>query len=305
MKRPLKNSCVAVDRPEKYQRVIVELPMWSQLLDNDAAWLKKILEIDALGYCSASIEIAEAALKTIVDDGLLTGRCDPETEILAKLVAQRSIDRQRLLVFLKSNEFDQAKNVIGKNPYILHTYKDDSMFDLLSAVFAQKIIDSSASAQTYTCIRELMHSGFSLDVRDTAGIPLLCRVVRYDNDKYVDVLKGGASVNMHDKDGNTALYYAAALCDHDKIEKLLSYGAVFNHNIGNKIPVTHCMRPFVVTLFLKQYCIDCKTHDRSLANIPCVNRHLEHFMCGQCYNQRCTDSKKCPLCRRSLGEFGT
>jgi ankyrin repeat protein len=122
----------------------------------------------------------------------------------------------------------------------------------------------------------------------------------YSSNKYLDLLKAGARVNVQDKYGNTPLFYAVVLENKDMISKLLLYGAVVNYNFGESFSLPKSMWQLMNDAYGKQKCVICDTHDHDLSDISCVNRHLTHFICTQCY-KKCFG--KCPLCRRSMGAF--
>ena len=292
---------------QTYHQEFVNSPMGKSLLEHNGAYLKKILIFDKDGFCSPDIALAEVVLQESRID-FANAKCSPETANIAKLVMSRYADRKVLLKSLTDENFVEVHKIFEKNHYVLHTYKGDYMFDQLNRVFIKKFIKYPLSSHSYErCIKPLMHKGFNFDVRDRLGIPLLCSVIVSDSgDKYLDLLKAGVWVNIQDEQGNAPICYAAELCDREKIDMLLSYGAAVNNNISIKIDVKHPMRSLMVELFRLQKCCACGTHNHYLSNIPCVKRHLQaivKFICKQCYDQM--DEKKCPLCSRLLGKFGT
>ena len=290
-----------------YHQNFINLHMCKSLLEHDGAHLKKILVLDKDGFCSSDIALAEVALKESKID-FLGMKCSQETEDIAKLIMCRSDDRKVLLQSLIRKKFDEVHKIFEKNPYVLYTYRDDSMFNTLNSAFIKKFIDSLSLSGSYEHdIKPLLHHGFNFEVRDKSGIPLLCTViVSKSGDKYLDLLKAGVWVNIQDGQGNTPLCYAAELGDREKIDTLLLYGAAVNKSINTKIGVNHPMRPLMVQLFRSQRCCACASHEDYLSNIPCIMRHLQpevKFICKHCYDQM--DEKKCPVCARLLGKFGT
>jgi len=118
---------------------------------------------------------------------------------------------------LIGKKFDEVHKIFEKNPYVLYTYRDDSMFNTLNSAFIKKFIDSLSLSGSYEHdIKPLLHHGFNFEVRDKSGIPLLCTViVSKSGDKYLDLLKAGVWVNIQDGQGNTPLCYAAELGDRE------------------------------------------------------------------------------------------
>jgi hypothetical protein len=83
--------------------------------------------------------------------------------------------------------------------------------------------------------------------------------------------------------------------------QLLSCGAVVNQNFGAPFILEDVMWKLMVDAYEKQKCCRCGTHEYDLSSIPCVNRHVRHFICSNCYKKY---PQKCPICRRSMGTFG-
>lgn len=302
------NVTMGMIRPiEKVYEQESKSQMRQDLLENDGAYLKKILVLDKDGFCSPDIISAENALKgpKIKFSGI---KCSRDTQNIVKLLRSRWNDQHTLLKALNNENFTTVSKIFENNPYVLYTYKNDHMFDQLNKAFISKFIQYLPYPIPYEqCIKPFLHQGFNFDVRNGSGMPLLCEaIVSGSGDEYLDLLKAGVWVNVQDQQGNTPISYAAALGDTKKIDMLLLYGAAVNKNIGTKIPAQHPMRPLMVQLFRLQQCCACATHEDYLSNIPCVNRHLRpevSFICKGCYNQM--DEKKCPLCARLLGKFGT
>jgi hypothetical protein len=212
--------------------------------------------------------------------------------------------RRSLLKALVEHRFADALKIFHGSQYVLNGDIDEFLINALNKQFAQNFIEINYTSNAYRkYIRPLMHCGFDLDVKDQRGRPLLSKVMQLKEDKYLDLLKGGASVNAKDKDGNTPLLYAVGYGYLERIPKLLLYGAVVNDRIGMQVPDHHKAKPLLAVLFEQQHCWDCKTHNNDLSPIPCVNRHLGNFMCEPCYQIRHQEEKGCPFCRRSFGEY--
>ena len=213
-----------------------------------------------------------------------------------------------LLHMLENNDFRYAKNSLQKVPNLLNNDKqeiDQNLIGSINAVFALKFLMSRYHSGNYQRnIKKLVHAGFDLDIRNEQGTPLLSLAIQSRDDRYLDLLRGGASINIHDAYGNTPLDYAIKLGDTDKIEKLLLYGAAVNENTFLKYAKNDAMGSLVKKIFYEQRCFDCKSHQDDLFSIPCVNRHLGHFLCKLCYDWRCARVKGCPFCRRGLGQLG-
>ncbi len=212
--------------------------------------------------------------------------------------------RRSLLNALVEHRFADALKIFQGSRYLLNQDVDAFLIDALNQQFAQSFIEISYTSNAYRkYIRPLMHCGFDLEVKNQSGSPLLCTIMQVKQDKYLDLLKGGALVNAPDKDGKTPLLYAVK-CDYlQRIPTLLLYGAVVNDNMGRHIPDNHKAKLLLRHIFEQQSCWDCKTHDNDLFPIPCVNRHLDRFICKPCYKVRHQEEKGCPFCRRSLEEY--
>jgi len=281
------------------------------LLAHDGRQLKDILKLDVSGHCSYDIVIAEKLLQQCEDWiwDELTPELSPyssELLLLVKLVKNRVNYREQFLAALRSNNFFMAKQLLQINPYLLHTYWDEYSSDLANDLFIDKLSSVPSIAPDYRHLREMLQYGFDVDVCDKFGMPLLCTVIKNnDGDKYRDLLKAGASVNRQDSYGNTPMFYAVERCDESKVLKLLEYGAAVNKNLYFQFTAMHPMRPLIIKVLMEQICFRCKTHTYDLSNIPCVNRHVGFFICTHCYDTAHFGAKKCPICSRSLGAFGS
>lgn len=221
------------------------------------------------------------------------------------LIADKQTARTALIRSFDCGNIADVVDIMKDNPSVLSGYESDRTLARVHRGFADAFIAvSTKELFKYVYIKKLVHCGFDLDVCDAAGIPLLCRVItQNDGDKYLNLLRGGARVNIYDTYGHSPLCYAVEQRNKDVIEKLLLYGAAVNENIVSKIPMNHPMRMKMIRLFDMQRCFVCKTHKHNLSNIPCVNRHLGNFICIDCYTHM--RDKKCSICSRSLGVFGS
>jgi ankyrin repeat protein len=279
------------------------------LLADDGKQLKNILAQNCSGYCSQDIAVAEKLFNQCGDEvwDILTfnsSLAHKNPLMLARFIYNRSWHRKLFLESLRSDNFGLAHHYLEINPYLLHTYEGEYDNDEGNALFAEKVISSCASDDQYQYLQKMMYSGFfDLDYCDELGNPLLSVVIQsaYGGTKYLDLLKAGARVNIQDNYGNTPLFYAVMLENKDMIAKLLLYGAVVNQGFGESFNLPDEMWTLMNDAYGKQTCAVCKTHDRDLSNIPCVNRHLGHFICNRCYKKR---FGKCPMCQRSMGMFG-
>ncbi|HSC24800.1 MAG TPA: ankyrin repeat domain-containing protein [Candidatus Babeliales bacterium] len=225
----------------------------------------------------------------------------------------------QLITSLQDNSFDAVVNLLHDNPKLLHDNKNPYIDQLFARKFVtlppqflnSKLGDGLTPDQlalirknnnAYDYMKKLVHVGFDLDVRGEDGMPLLCQAILYTyDDRYLELLKGGARVNVYDNFGNTPLAFAVFLDHPEKVSKLLAYGAVVNINtyqihLNSGFQILNTL----LLIFWQQKCILCNTHNYDLYNIPCVNRHLEHFLCINCYKDMEYEYKKCPLCRRNL-----
>ena len=280
------------------------------LLAHNGRQLKELLMLDSSGYCSPDIVIAETLLKQCDDkiwDELASGFSPYSLEVLSlvKLVKERFNHRKCFLEALNSDDFSMAEELLQINPYLLHIYEGEYESDLANALFVEKLFSVPVFDLKYRYIKKMIHYGFNLDVRNKRGTPLLSAVIQQPNcgKKYLDLLKFGAQVNIQDSKGNTPIFYALKLGEEKMVLKLLSYGAAVNKDLCKQFSTQHSMSLLMLKKYIEQKCIRCETHDHDLSNIPCVNRHLECFICINCYN--IMDQKKCPKCHRSLGVFGS
>src|SRR5205085_10715152 len=159
-----------------YQKFI-NSPMYKSLFEHDGAYLKKILVLDKNGFCSSNIALVEVALKE-TGIGFAVAQCSPETKNIAQSIMCRTADRKVLLQSLNDENFTEVSKIFEKNPYVLYTYKNDSMFDQLNSAFINKFIKILSSSPSYEhCIKPLLHKGFNFDTCNGSGIPLLCVVI--------------------------------------------------------------------------------------------------------------------------------
>lgn len=279
-----------------------------KLLADNGKKLRKLLAPNVSGYCSSGIAIVSQLLQKCTDTvwNELSSEFSPyslESLSLLKLVKNRSIHRRCFIELLDANQFVKARDLLKINPYLLHTYNGEYSRDLASAIFIDKFI-STALNHKYHYIRDMLYYAFDVDSCNELGVPLLSLVIQQPESgkKYLDLLKIGAQVNTKDCYGNTPLFYATQRGDEAIVMKLLLYGAVVNRDLWQKIsPQYPKIWVLISNGFEGQACISCETHACDLSNIPCVNRHLGHFICADCYSV----AKSCPLCRRMMGVFGS
>lgn len=279
------------------------------LLADDGKQLRNILMQNSSDYCSSDITVAEKLFNRCGDevwDALQShaSQYSIESLRLARCVRNRFRDRNDFLQALCCNNFSLAYQCLTINPYLLHTHEGEYDKYEVNAIFADKIF-SCISDDQYPYVQKMMDSGFfDVNYCNELGMPLLSVVIQngYNSNKYLDLLKAGACANAKDKYGNTPLLYAVMLEDKDMISKLLLYGAVVNKDFGESFSLPDAMLKLMNNAYDKQKCVTCETHDYDLSYIPCVNRHLGHFICTQCYDKN--SQKRCPLCRRSMGAFG-
>ncbi len=279
------------------------------LLAHDAKQLKHILIHNSDGYCSQDIAIAEKLFNQCSDevwDALTSNssQAHKKSLMLARFIQNRSRHRKCFLDALRSNDFREAHHYVEINPHLLHTYEGEYEKDEVNALFADKVIYSCINNDQYHYLQTMMYSGFfDLDYCDEWGTPLLSLVIQNADggSKYLELLKAGAPVNIKDNYGRTPLFYAVILENKDMISHLLLYGAVVNQDFAELLNLSDEMWILMNDAYGKQKCVKCETHDHDLASIPCVNRHLGHFICKHCY-KKCFG--RCPMCRRSMGTFG-
>lgn len=217
--------------------------------------------------------------------------------------------REELFNRLTNNDFHGAKKILRHNPDFIDNSYNDDYAALLNDTFQLKFINTSPASYAYYHLKDLVHCGFDLDIRDYSGVPLLCKVIDYGHaDKYLDLLRGGAWVNIQDNHGRSPIVYAAEMGDNEKIKNLLLYGAAVNTNMYKYMSCNHPKRLLLMQLDVNQTCHLCKSHAYDLTNIPCINRHLGNFICMHCYSLLCYHASpqcpKCPICLRTLGKFG-
>jgi ankyrin repeat protein len=275
------------------------------LLDHNARQLKKILTCDVSDYCSPDIAVAEKLFKRCSDEvwDALKIMYSAEVLSLVKFVKDRSNDRKSFVDALRNDEFALAHQLLQQNSYLLHIYEGEHQKDEVNALFVDKVISADVSDCEYSYLQNMIHSGlFDVDACDELGAPVLSAVIQQSDgsNKYLDLLKAGAQVNAQDKYGNTPLFYAVMLENKDMISKLLLYGAVVNYSFGELFNLPDAMWNLMNDAYGKQKCCKCETHDHDLSSIPCVNRHVGHFICSNCYEKY---SQKCPLCRRFMGSL--
>jgi ankyrin repeat protein len=219
---------------------------------------------------------------------------------------EKSMSRTVLLRTLEHNDIDNAAAIMKNRPSVLEGHEDDPMLIDINCRFANAFYEvSTKHIFKYNYFKQLVHCGFDLNMCDQAGVPLLSRViVQNDGEKYLDLLKAGVRVNVWDKYGNSPLTYAVQEGNQKTVENLLSYGAIITQNDVNIFP-SYVIYSWMEDLLKKQKCFVCKTREHNVSTIPCVNRHLGNFICCNCYLDENKCSIKCPICSRSLGQFGS
>ena len=87
----------------------------------------------------------------------------------------------------------------------------------------------AASTAQGCLVDMLVDSGSSIDAQSGTGITALMKACLYKTDQHIDVaarlLNNGASVNIQDRVGRTALFHAIEVGDMKMIHLLLSKGA--------------------------------------------------------------------------------
>jgi len=184
------------------------------------------------------------------------------------------------------------KRRLHQNPVEMTLY-----FSLFDSNGGERVINISTDSFEYVIFKQMLNDGtFNPNIRDN-GDPLLHLLIKQTKDytKIRDVLRSGVSINEVDEKGKTALSYAVILNDQKLIDMLLQYGAVVHTNmlVGRNL--------FLGKIFCLQQCYSCKKHPENMSNIPCINQHTGMYLCKDCYNK---SNAKCPLCRRSLDEYG-
>src|SRR5579863_4420953 len=121
-----------------------------------------------------------------------------ELALLDKREARADLKRA-----LEFKNIDKVANIMKENPSILYGDEDDTLLPQIHSSFAYAFIDvSTQETFKYNYYKKLVHCGFDLDVCDAKGVPLLSRTIaQNDEDKYLDLLKGGVCVNVQDKYG--------------------------------------------------------------------------------------------------------
>jgi len=162
----------------------------------------------------------------------------------------------------------------------------------------EPVINIDTDSYVYVIFKQMLDSGnFDPNIVDSNGDPLLHRLIKRTKDytKIKDFLASRVSVNAVDKEGKTALSHAVELNDQKMIDMLLRYGAVVHVNMLREQSL------LLGKIFCLQQCFSCNIHPENMSNIPCINQHIGMFICKDCYNK---SNAKCPLCRRSLDEYG-
>jgi hypothetical protein len=278
------------------------------LLAEGGKRLKEVLRCDGCDYCSPDIAVAQELFNWCSDEfwnELKVSRAPYSAECisLVQCVRNRSRDRKCFVSALCNNQFANAYLLLQMNPYLLHAYEGEYAKDAINVLFTAKVISSCAQSDQYHYMQKMIHSGFfDIDGCDELGTPLLSAVIQQfgSGNKYLDLLKAGARVDVQDCYGCTPLFYAVMSGNKNMVLQLLSYGAVVNEGFGAPFVLEYEMRQWMGDVYNKQKCCRCGTHDYDLLSIPCVNRHISHLICTDCYEKY---PQKCPICRRSMGSL--
>jgi ankyrin repeat protein len=277
------------------------------LLAHDGRNLKKLLMLDAAGYCSSDIVIAENVFKKQCTDKIwteLSSKVSPFSSdllLLVKKIKARSSYRIEFLNALQNNQFFIAKQLIQSNPYLLYTYKNEYPFDEVNNLLANKFFAISVSESDYRHIKDLLYECFDFNFYDDQGRTLLCQLIdSIDTIKYKDLLKTGIPVNTIDNYGKSPLSYAILRGDEDKIKTLLQYDAVVRDDMLIE-ESAYFLSHLLNEVFCMQKCLVCKKHEYNMSNIPCINRHVGNFICKYCYELM---NSECPECGNILNEYG-
>lgn len=283
-----------------------EFNFLTSILSQDGFYLKNILRLNSLGYCSVDIIAIDSLLKKYNTE-VWANLADPVFRFnkdvihIAQSIAQRSTDQRALLGALINNQFNNALKIFQKNSYVLHTYEGETVFDVMSCIFAGKFNAVDENSLAYESMKELLHKGFDLNIRDNNGRSLLCNVIMAASTKKCqDVLRGGVSVNLYDYRGKSPMHYAVLLGNEDKVKALLAYGGVVHPDMFMN-GISRSLFSVLTNAFKEQKCIKCQQYCSNISNISCINRHMGHFICKYCYDY---SPKYCPLCRRALDEYG-
>lgn len=274
-----------------------------ELLKNDGYLLKQLLMSNAAEYCFFDITMVERVLgsysqKLWKELQAPYSPYSPQALALAQLVAYRSSSQQILLNALCQKNFNVVTEILQKNPYITYAYENEDFARLLMIYCIDCFLYYHSSSFEYKVIKCLFYDGcFDLNVWDESREFFLSYMIKNDNQgKYEDLLKTGISVNLCDKNGKTALWYAILLKDKEKIRNLLLHGAVVYKYMLKEGDIESLGKEFV-----NQKCCLCSTHPDDMSNIPCVNRHIGNYICHNCYADK---GAQCPLCKRSLDLYG-
>ena len=197
-----------------------------------------------------------------------------------------------------SNDSDSnSNNVSTKKLYQILVKTNDFSF-LFENNGGEPVVNIDTDSYVYVIFKQMLDSGnFDPNIVDSNGDPLLHRLIKRTKDytKIKDFLASRVSVNAVDKEGKTALSHAVELNDQKMIDMLLRYGAVVHVNMLREQSL------LLGKIFCLQQCFSCNIHPENMSNIPCINQHIGMFICKDCYNK---SNAKCPLCRRSLDEYG-
>jgi hypothetical protein len=218
--------CMEIEVSKKNPTNLVDL------LENNGAYLKKLIAVENNGIYSPDLYTAQQALQTffaVKADFPIS--CDAKTLKLAQRIAQREQDYRNVYQALAKYDYKQAQSIINKNKYCLNYANNES---LLSSTTDSSIVEF------------LIALGANVNQKNFIGQTPLFDQIGNSIIRPI-LLSYGARINDTDDKGNTILHDVLECCfrlreiikvsvHHEKIDFLLSQGA--NPEIGNKASKT-------------------------------------------------------------------
>jgi len=122
------------------------------------------------------------------------------------------------------------------------------------------------------------------------------------------ILDSKMNINFYFWNNMTPLSWAANTNKVSFAELFLKHDAIVHKNMLELNPQSDIYK-LLKTHYDNQYCCICFEHPVELRNIPCSGKHIEYFMCRDCYygkikqiNEK-TEKKVCPICREDLRNY--
>lgn len=196
----------------KIEWILIERIFTESDRENSKAFKRIIDDINDLSKYGITLltSAAQYGKKSVVKY-LLANGADPNKLNINGTIALHKADNKAIVLMLKeSGSNPNHKDSFGNTPLISNAYKG-----------------------RYETILGLLESGASINFTNKNGVTALMQSTHYDTNVTKLLLENNALIYKKDKDGNTALHYAAKYGSINAIKDLIKAGAKPNEKNNN------------------------------------------------------------------------